>query len=132
MEVIMKFFGNKKAVNGRLVKLANKNKKAVESEFYFALWVENKFDNDERCLLFSQSDLNKIQDVKYCDFEPQMDLGKLYRMGNAESYFVKIKDLDNNEKIVRLNSTVMGNGTRRAKKNPEDVPEKGFLQDLLD
>jgi len=128
----MKFFGNKKAVHGRLVKLANKNKKSVESEFYFALWVENKFDSDEQCLLFSQSDLNKIQDVKFCDFQNYMDLGKLYRMGNAESYFIKIKDLDNVEKIVRLNSTVMGNGIRRAKKNPEDVPEKGFIQDLLD
>ena len=128
----MKLFGNKKAVHGNLVKLANKNKKAVESEFYYALWVENKFDSDEQCLLFSQSDISKIKDVKYCDFQDQMDLGKLYHLGNASSYFIKIKGLDKLEKIVRLNGTVMSNGITRAKKNPEDIPQKGFIQDLLD
>jgi len=128
----MGLFRNANAVHGKMVKLPNKNKKAVESEFYYALWVENKYDENERCFLFSQSDLNKIQEVKYCDFEDVMDLGKLYRLGNAKSYFVKIKDLDKREKVVRLNSTVINNGMTRAKKNPEDIPEKGFLQDLFD
>ena len=128
----MKLFGNKNAVHGKLVRLENKNEKAVESDYYFALWVENKLGNDEKCLLFSQSDINKIQDVTFCDFDKIMGLGRLYQMGNAESYFIKIIDLDKNEKVVRLNSTVMKNGVRRSEKNPEDIPEKGFLQDLLD
>ena len=128
----MKFFANKNASQGKLVKMENKNKKAVESEFYYALWVENKFDQNEMCLLFSESDLKKIKDVKHCDFVSDMDLGKLYRMGNAKSYFIKLVGLDKTEKVVRLNSTVMENGVTRAKKNPEDVPKKGFLQDLLD
>jgi hypothetical protein len=128
----MKFFKNKNAAHGNLVKLTNKDKTAVESEFYYAMWVENAQDKDEQCLLFSQSDLNKISDVEFCDFVKVMDFGKLYRMGNAKSYFIKIKDLDNSEKVVRLNSTVMKNGQTRAKKNPEDVPEKGLIQDLCD
>ena len=128
----MKLFGNKKAVHGKLVKLENKNKKAVESDHYFALWVEDSLGENEMCLLFSQSDINKVQDVKHCDFEEIMELGRLYQIGNAKSYFIKIQDLDKNEKIVRLNSTVMKNGALRSEKNPEDIPEKGFLQDLLD
>ena len=128
----MKFFANKNAAHGKLVKLTNKSKKAVESEFYYALWVENKFDQNEMCLLFSESDVKKMKEVKFCDFTDHMDLGKLYRMGNAKSYFIKIIGLDKKEKTVRLNSTVMGNGTKRAEKNPEDVPEKGFIQNLLD
>jgi hypothetical protein len=128
----MNFFKNKKAVHGKLVRLANKDQKAVESEYYFAMWTESADGKEENCLLFSQSDLNKISDVECCDFIKEMTLGRLYRMGNAKSYFIKVKDLENVEKVVRLNSTVMNNGLSRAKKNPEDIPEKGFIQDLLD
>lgn len=128
----MKLFGNKKAVTGKLVKLENKNKKSIESEFYYAIWVEDSLGKNERCLLFSQSDMSKIKQVKYCDFEKIMDLGKLYRLGNADSYFIKILDLEKNQKIVRLNKTIVCNGTERTKRNPEDVPTKGFIQDLLD
>jgi|APSaa5957512535_1039671.scaffolds.fasta_scaffold53114_2 hypothetical protein len=129
---MMSFFKNKKAVHGHLVKVKNKYKKAVESEFHFALWVENKFDDDEQCLLFSQSDLSKIQTMTFCDFISIMDFGKLYRMGNAKSYFIKINGLDKQEKVVRLNKTIFENGVTRAGKHPEDIPTKTFIQDLLD
>ena len=128
----MRSFGNKKAIHGKLVKLPNKDKKSVESAFYFAMWAEDASGKNERCFLFSQSDISKISDVKYCDFEKDMVLGRLYRIGNAKSYYIKIVDLEKNEKIVRLNSTVITNGTTRAKKNPEDIPEKAFLQNLID
>ena len=128
----MGLFRNPNAVHGKLVKIGNENKKAVESDSYYALWVEDAWDDNERCLLFSQSDINKIKDVIYCDFIHQMDLGKLYRLGNAGSYFIKILDLEKAEKVVRLNSTVLNNGINRAEKQPEDVPKKGFIQDLLD
>jgi hypothetical protein len=125
-------FFKKKAVHGKLFKLSNSDRKPVESEFYFSLWVENKFDLNERCLLFSQSDLDKMQEVEFCDFKSVMDLGKLYRMGNSKSYFIKIEDLEKQEKVIRLNKTVWDNGIRRAEKNPDDIPTKTFLQDLLD
>lgn len=125
-------FFKKKSVHGKLFKLKNKNKGPIESEFYYSLWVENKFDKDERCLLFSCSDLTKIKEVKFCDFKSVMDLGKLYRMGNSESYFIKINGLDKQEKVVRLNKTIWENGIKRAERNPDDIPEKTFIQDLLD
>ena len=85
-------FFKKKAVHGKLFKLSNSNQKPVESEFYFSLWVENKFDFDERCLLFSQSDLDKIKEVKFCDFKSVISsLGN--REGKAEqrcfSFFIQ-------------------------------------------
>ena len=128
----MRFFGNKNAVNGRMVKLRNKNKKAVESDYYYPMYVEDHNGDNERCLLFSQSDVNKIQDVEVCDFYEDMKTGRLYMIGNKKSYFIKIIDLENNEKVVRLNKTIVTNGTVRAQKNPEDIPDKGFIQDLLD
>lgn len=130
--MMKKLFVNKKAAHGNLIKLLNKNKKSAESKFYYTLWVEDKFGSNEQCLIFSQSDISKIKDVKYCDFQDQMGLGRLYRLGNASSYFVKIKGLDKSEKVVRLSSTVISNGITRAKKNLEDIPQKGFIQDLLD
>jgi hypothetical protein len=125
-------FFKKKSVHGKLFKIPNKDKTPIENEFYYSLWVENKFDNDERCLLFSSSDLTKIQEVKFCDFKSVMDLGKLYRMGNSESYFIKINGLDKQEKVVRLNKTIWENGIKRAERNPNDIPTKTFIQDLLD
>jgi hypothetical protein len=73
-----------------------------------------------------------MQEVEFCDFKSVMDLGKLYRMGNSKSYFIKIEDLEKQEKVIRLNKTVWDNGIRRAEKNPDDIPTKTFLQDLLD
>ena len=70
--------------------------------------------------------------MTFCDFISIMDFGKLYRMGNAKSYFIKINGLDKQEKVVRLNKTIFENGVTRAGKHPEDIPTKTFIQDLLD
>jgi hypothetical protein len=132
MEFVMALFRNPKAQHGTLAKIDNTDKKITENEEYYALYVEDLEVDNERCLLLSDGDLKMITEVKYSDFKQHMTSGTLYRMGNSESYFLRMNDLDKKDKVVKITQTIIRNGEERAKRNPEDVPQKGFFQDLLD
>ena len=128
----MSLFRNRKAQHGKLAKIKNSKKKVTENETYYGLYIEDLHDGVEKCLLLSDGDLEMITEVDYDDFKKHMTLGTLYRMGNSESYFLRMVGLDKKNKVVKLTNTVIKNGEERAKRNPEDVPRKGLIQDLLD
>ena len=67
---------------GRLIRVYNKMKKAAAKRSYYSVWVEDADGSNERCLLFTEKELERAED--------------------------------------------------RARKNPEDLPKKGFLTDLMD
>jgi hypothetical protein len=128
----MALFRNPKAQHGTLARIVNTDKKITENEDYFALYVEDNGEASERCLLLSEGDLKMMTEVKYSDFKQYMTSGRLYRMGNSESYFLRINWLDKSDRVVKITKTVIKNGEERALRNPEDIPKKGFFQDLLD
>jgi len=128
----MSIIRNPKADQGKLVPIENNNKKVNENENYYALWIEDKDESNERCLILSDGDLKLIKEVKYSDFANVMQLGMLYRMGNSSSYFIKIMTIDKVQKVVKLTKTTIKNGLDRAKRNKEDVPQKGIIQNFFD
>jgi hypothetical protein len=67
---------------GRLIRVANKNKKQLANEWYWSIAVEDPDGGNERTLLFTAKELERAEE--------------------------------------------------RASKNPEDLPKKGLLWDLLD
>jgi hypothetical protein len=69
-------------VKGRLIKIDNTDRKFGSALSYIAVQVEDEDGSRERCILFTQDEINKAHD--------------------------------------------------RAKKNPEDLTEKGFFTNLLD
>ena len=68
-------------VAGRLIPVYNKGKQEKKTHF-FAVWVEDHTGENERCLLFTQAEIEKAE--------------------------------------------------KRALENPEDVPKKSVLSDILD
>lgn len=71
-----------KVVKGRLIEVENKDRKFGSAESYIAVQVEDADGTNERCILFTQDEINKAYE--------------------------------------------------RAKKNPEDLTEKGFFTNLFD
>jgi len=71
-----------KVVKGRLIEVDNTDRKFGSALSYIAVQVEDEDGSNERCILFTQDEINKAQE--------------------------------------------------RAKKNPEDLTEKGFFTKLFD
>ena len=71
-----------KVVKGRLIEVDNTDRKFGSATSYIAVQVEDEDGSNERCILFTQDEINKAQE--------------------------------------------------RAKKNPEDLTEKGFFTKLFD
>jgi hypothetical protein len=71
-----------KVVKGRLIEVDNTDRKFGSATSYIAVQVEDADGSNERCILFTQDEINKAHE--------------------------------------------------RAKKNPEDLTEKGFFTNLLD
>jgi hypothetical protein len=71
-----------RVVKGRLIEVDNTDRKFGSALSYIAVQVEDEDGSNERCILFTQDEINKAQE--------------------------------------------------RAKKNPEDLTEKGFFTNLFD
>lgn len=71
-----------RVVKGRLITVDNKDRKFGSALSYIAVQVEDEDGSNERCILFTEDEINKAQE--------------------------------------------------RAKKNPEDLTEKGFFTKLFD
>lgn len=56
------------------------------------------------------------------------------KFGSAESYIaVQVEDADGgNERCILFTDAEIAKAEERAKKNPEDLTEKGFFTNLLD
>jgi hypothetical protein len=46
---------------GRLIKVWNKIKKAAANKFYYSVWVEDADGSNERCLLFTEKELERAE-----------------------------------------------------------------------
>lgn len=51
-----------KVRKGRLIKVANKDKKFGANDFYFALWVEDANGKNERCILLTDNQISVATD----------------------------------------------------------------------
>ncbi len=46
---------------GRLIKIFNRNRQGNENVFYTAVWVEDTDGTNERCLLFTEKELERAE-----------------------------------------------------------------------
>lgn len=47
---------------GRIIRVKNKMKKLAANPVYYSVWVEDADGNNERCLLFTEKELQKAED----------------------------------------------------------------------
>lgn len=119
---------------GNLILVKNTKKKPTENDEYVSLHVEDEDGENERCLLFTQIEISDMEKVQSKFFLESMKNGRLYKVvidGN-QTNLVKVVHKDGREMIFRISNTQLEKADFRRIKNPEDLTEKGFWEDLRD
>lgn len=118
---------------GQILRVVNQD---VESHFestdYYAIWVEDVDGKNERCLLYTR-DRTFEKTVGIDSIKSNLVPGRLYPVVLSErtTYLVSVITTYGRIKTIRLSPSVIKAGEKRAKKNPEDIPKKSFLTDLM-
>lgn len=119
---------------GQLIKVENKNKKKLENKSYIALQVEDLDGSNERCILFTENEINNAKIINSSNwFIPELKAGRIYPfILNQKFYIIKIFDLKETEKIIKISNALLNKAEKRAINNPEDLTKKSFLRNLFD
>lgn len=122
-----------KVTLGKKIRVANQDQKSNENEIYIAIQVEDESGDNERCLLFTEAELDAIETVKFNFAYDNMKPGRLYcaNLDKKDTYLVKLDD-DSNNSLYRVSPSQLKAAEERAKRNPEDLTKKGFITNLLD
>ena len=144
-------------VKGRLKIVYNRKRPKFSNaaKLYLALWLEDENGGNERCVLLTNHD---IKSAEYRASKNPEDLlskptfltlfggavkGRLYLVpntlrkkfsnANMQYYAIWVED-DNgeNDRCVLFTENQIKRAEVRAAKNPEDVPDKNFIIDLVD
>ena len=134
---------------GSFIPVYNLEKRTSEAPNYYALKVEDQSGKNESWHLFTEREIN-ILTYAECDVCKDFKCGRLYyrhRVGRSDTWnnFVvlnfPVRELQpdgsgikfkTEQKLVMLSDAVLKKTEERAKKNPEDIPEMGWLEDLKD
>lgn len=122
-----------KVVMGKLIKVANQEKKINENEVYVSIQVEDEDGNNERCLLFTEVELSDMEKITFDFALNKMKDGRLYKakIDNKDTYLMKINN-DGNEMILRISNSQLKIAESRSARNLEDLTEKSWITDLTD
>lgn len=127
---------NLKVVMGQMIRVVNQNKKASENEKYVSLQVEDESgkEDTERCLLFTESEIENMEQIQFPLALKNMKAGRLYKacIDKKNTFLVKVTNYFDKDMILRISKTQLQMAESRGSRNPEDLTEKGLLTNLLD
>ena len=124
---------SEKVIMGKIIKVANSEKKASENDEYFALHVEDESGKNESCILFTESELKEMETINFPFAAEQMKAGRIYPAVIAKKNTNLVKVIDGvYEKIFRMSKSQLLEAEARAARNTEDIPKKSFFTDLFD
>lgn len=128
-----KLIDDEKVVMGKVIKVENQMKVATANDVYLSVQVEDESGDNERCLLFTEKELDKVATVTSDFIAEAMKPGRIYNatIDGDTTYLVKVGRGDV-EKIIRLSPTQLEIAENRSDKNPEDLTKKSLLTDLTD
>lgn len=123
-----------KTVMGQMIMVKNQNKVATANEQYIAIHVEDEDGENERCLLFTEIELSDMEKIEMSLLKKHMVAGRLYSANiNQRKVFLCLTKNRAGENIIfRFSPFEIAHAENRASKNPEDIPQKDFLTDLMD
>ncbi len=134
-----KLIDNVEVKLGRAIRVHNTEiKHRLEATYYYALQVEDQNSKNERCLLFTEKELEgcPVVDFGLCD---TMIAGRLYPYSDnqSEGYLIKTLAYSANRKewyiiVRRITKRKIELAEKRANNNPEDLTKKSWLVDFLD
>ena len=130
---------------GRLIKVDNierlKSGKTIsrkqECKEYYSIHTEDISGRNEKTILLTDSEVNKLTQVHLPDFiETQLVAGRLYPFSlgkrKYQEYLLKLKYGDEYDYIVRISNRLLKKASNRAETHPSSVMKKGFFEDLFD
>ena len=119
---------------GNLILVKNTQRKPTENEEYVSLHVEDEDGENERCLLFTKIEISDMEKIGSKFLMENMKNGRLYKfmIAGSETNLVKVRHQDGRQMIFRISNTQLEKADFRRIKNPEDLTEKGFWEDLKD
>lgn len=121
---------------GRAIRVKNLDPKKQEAEHYIAIQVEDLNGKNERCILFTDKELDRcpVLDITW-DLVP----GRLYPYADNQytgfimKTFCYSRTRDEWYIVVRrISACKLMIAEERAEKNPEDLTKKSWLVDWLD
>lgn len=121
---------------GRAIRVKNLDPRNGETDFYIALQVEDLDGNNERCVLFTEHELElcPVLDITW-DLVP----GRLYPYSDNQYSGYIVKTFTYSAKrdewyvvVRRITAKRLEVADERAMKNPEDLTHKSWLVDWLD
>lgn len=123
-----------KTVMGQMIMVKNQEKVATANERYVALHVEDEDGNNERCLLFTEIEIADMEKITMEFLRTAMVQGRLYEaiINKRLCYLCRVKNRSEYEMILRISPSQLSYAENRALKNPEDLPKKDLLTDMMD
>nr|DAG42799.1 MAG TPA: hypothetical protein [Bacteriophage sp.] len=121
---------------GRAIRVKNLDPHKGEAEFYIALQVEDLNSKNERCILFTEHELNlcPVLDITW-DLVP----GRLYPYADNQYTGYIVKTLTYSTKlnewfvvVRRITQHRLERAEERAMQNQEDLTHKSWIVDWLD
>lgn len=134
---------DKKVQMGVIIPVRNLNPKTGSASVYYALKIEHESgdENTEAWLMFTERELLAAPVYNMGNYSKGFKKGRAYeatgKKYTGRKYFIKI-DIPGNEPgtydttILYVSNTWIQKGLARAAKNPEDIPNEGWWEDLKD
>lgn len=131
-------------MNGKLIHTGTKTKKfrvfdsnGVSYNYvdtnYYGVYIESINGKHERCIVLTEKELERTSKIISRDLNSDIVLGRMYNaiIRIAEGYIIKMS-LDKKEFIVCITPAKLKVWLSRAYKNPQYIPKKSKLADMLD
>jgi hypothetical protein len=115
---------------GNEILVMNQDPKLNASKIYRALWIED-WTGKETCCLFKEKDLSAEREVIIEGLN--LKSGHVVKVGANRTFVLfKFTRWEGDVVTVKIPFRIYEQALDRAKKNPEDIPKKNMLIDLLD
>jgi len=131
-------------MNGKLIYTGTKTKKfrvfgsnGVSYNYvdtnYYGVYIESINGKHERCIVLTEKELERTSRIVSKDLNKAIVLGRMYNaiLRGTEGYIIKVA-LDKKEFIIYITSAKLQVWLSRAYKNPQYIPAKSKIADIID
>ncbi len=125
---------------GTFIPVNNAKRRPNESNTYYAIKVEDEDGNNERWLLYTRKEIQKLSILIGSGWKDSLKAGRLYKLtrkrSSSKTFIIRAmypqSDTDYVETVIQASERWLNRGLCRAANNKEDIPDQSWISDLLD
>lgn len=119
---------------GHMYKVANTEKHHAANTEYFAINVEDESGDNERWILLTLHDFVSMPWFGGGGWVESFKPGRLYPVskGASDGYYMRYINFSGNPDQCYIPAYILKRAELRAVRNPEDLPKKSLVTDMLD